>query len=162
MEKWYVQFVGKVTFAYILTYHCDSVLSTLARVTRKSFNGNLPHELIFFGRVFNVTITDADIGTLKSLHTLFDNYLDTCWWNLDKIVWSKLYTKFWAFWRKMESIDAILEDVYISGSKFDAELFIWRPPYFSVPKIMEVRHMYPGGCTKHAADPISKENRPLP
>ena len=27
-------------------------------------------------RVFYVTVTDADIGSLKSLHTLFDMYLD--------------------------------------------------------------------------------------
>ena len=27
-------------------------------------------------RVFYITIADADIGSLKSLHTLFDKYLD--------------------------------------------------------------------------------------
>ena len=27
-------------------------------------------------RLFYVTIADADIGSLKSLHTLFDKYLD--------------------------------------------------------------------------------------
>ena len=31
---------------------------------------NLPHQ------AFYVTITDADIGSIKSLHTLFDKYLD--------------------------------------------------------------------------------------
>ena len=30
----------------------------------------------FFNRVFYTIIADADIGSLKSLHTLFDNYLD--------------------------------------------------------------------------------------
>ena len=35
---------------------------------------NLLQKLIF--RVFYVTIADADIGSLKSLHTLFDKYLD--------------------------------------------------------------------------------------
>ena len=30
----------------------------------------------FSDQVFNVTIADADIGSLKSLHTLFDKYLD--------------------------------------------------------------------------------------
>ena len=35
---------------------------------------NLLH--FFSDRAFYVTIADADIGTLKSLHTLFDMYLD--------------------------------------------------------------------------------------
>ena len=30
----------------------------------------------FSGQAFYVTIADADIGSLKSLHTLFDKYLD--------------------------------------------------------------------------------------
>ena len=30
----------------------------------------------FFHRVFYVTNADVDIGSLKSLHTLFDGYLD--------------------------------------------------------------------------------------
>ena len=30
----------------------------------------------FSDRVFYVTIAEADIGSLKSLHTLFDKYLD--------------------------------------------------------------------------------------
>ena len=32
--------------------------------------------MFFPDRVFHVTIADADIGSLKSLHTLFDKYLD--------------------------------------------------------------------------------------
>ena len=38
-------------------------------------------------KLFRVTIANADIGSLKSLHTLLKN----CWWNLNKIVWSKLH-----------------------------------------------------------------------
>ena len=30
----------------------------------------------FSDRIFHVTIADADIGSLKSLHTLVDKYLD--------------------------------------------------------------------------------------
>ena len=45
-------------------------MSALATVARKRFNGK------FSDRAFYVTISDADIGSQKSLHTLFDKYLD--------------------------------------------------------------------------------------
>ena len=48
-------------------------MSALATVARKSFNGKLT---AFSGWAVYVTIADADIGSLKSLHTLFDKYLD--------------------------------------------------------------------------------------
>ena len=41
-------------------------------------------------RVFYVTIADADVGSLKSLHTIFDKYLDHMLVNLNKIVWSEI------------------------------------------------------------------------
>ena len=44
--------------------------------------------------VFYVNIVDADIGSLKSLHTLFDKYLDHMLVNLNKIVDGPNYTKF--------------------------------------------------------------------
>ena len=48
-----------------------------ARVARKSFNGKFYCKNWFSDRAsFFIFITDADIGSLKSLHTLFDNYLD--------------------------------------------------------------------------------------
>ena len=62
-------------------------------------------------------IAGADIGSLKSLHKLFNKYLDhTHWWNLNKIVWSELYKINELFYKKMaihfwQSVDAILEDV---------------------------------------------------
>ena len=31
---------------------------------------------LIWGPIFNITITDADIGNLKSLHTFFDTYLN--------------------------------------------------------------------------------------
>ena len=43
----------------------------------------------FSDRAFYVTIADVDIGSQKSLHTLFDKYLDHMQVNLNKIVWSK-------------------------------------------------------------------------
>ena len=47
-------------------------MSALAMVARKSLMTNL----MFSDRPFYVTIFDADIRNLKSLHTLFDEYLD--------------------------------------------------------------------------------------
>ena len=37
------------------------------------------------------TVANVDIGSLKSLHTLFNKYLDHMLVNLNKIVWSKLH-----------------------------------------------------------------------
>ena len=54
-------------------------MSALPTVAGKSFNRkftpktDFPIEVFFF---FYVTIADTDIGSLKSLHTLFDKYLD--------------------------------------------------------------------------------------
>ena len=48
-------------------------MSALATVAGKSFNGKFTAKT---DRVFYVTIADADIGSLKPLHTLFDKYLD--------------------------------------------------------------------------------------
>ena len=49
----------------------DFSMSALATVAGKSFNGKSTVK-----RVFYVTITSADSGSLKSLHTSFDNYFD--------------------------------------------------------------------------------------
>ena len=46
-------------------------MSALATVARKSYCKNE-----FSDRAFYVIIADADIGSLKSLHKLFDKYLD--------------------------------------------------------------------------------------
>ena len=50
-------------------------MSAFATVTR-SFNGKFTAKIDFSGRAFYVTITDANIRNLKSLHTLFAKYLD--------------------------------------------------------------------------------------
>ena len=51
-------------------------VSASATVARKSFNGKFIAKLDFPMRAFYVTINDTVIGSLKSLHTLFDTYLD--------------------------------------------------------------------------------------
>ena len=50
-------------------------MSVLATVAGKSFNGKFTAK-IDFPLGFYITIADADIGSLKSLQTLFDKYLD--------------------------------------------------------------------------------------
>ena len=75
----------------------------------KLFNVKIPERKInfcskFAVKLFPATVANADIVSLKSLHTLFDKYLDHMLW-----IWTKLYgpnyTKYWAFW---QSVDAIL------------------------------------------------------
>ena len=51
-------------------------MSALAKVARKSLNGIFTAKIDFPIRAFYVTIADADIGSLNSLHTLSDKYLD--------------------------------------------------------------------------------------
>ena len=56
-------------------------------------------------RAFHVTIADADIGSLKSLHTLFDKYLDHMLVKFEQIrivrtvqnveLFDKVLTSFW-------------------------------------------------------------------
>ena len=48
-------------------------MSALETVAGKVLTANLVQKLIF--PFFHVTIADADIGSLESLHTLFDKYL---------------------------------------------------------------------------------------
>ena len=47
----------------------------LATVSGKSFKG-IYCKNWFSDRVFYINIADADIGSFKSLHTLFDKYFD--------------------------------------------------------------------------------------
>ena len=48
----------------------------LAMVAHKSLNGKFLAKLIFLQGVFFLPLHDANIGSLKFLHTLFDKYLD--------------------------------------------------------------------------------------
>ena len=66
-------------------------MSALAAVTVKSFNSKFTAKFDFPIGYFYVNITDADIGSLKSFHALFDKYLHYMLVNLNKIVWSKLH-----------------------------------------------------------------------
>ena len=52
------------------------LVSAFASVARKSFNGKLTAKIGFLDQAFYVTLTSADIGSLKSVHTLIYKYLD--------------------------------------------------------------------------------------
>ena len=64
-------------------------MSALATVAQKSFNSKFTAKNIFSDPAFYVTIADTDIGSLKSLHTFSDKYLDHI--PVSKIVWPEPY-----------------------------------------------------------------------
>ena len=86
-------------------------------VARKSFNGRFHCKNWFSDGTLYVTIADADIGSLKSLHTLFDENLDNMLVKFKQNCILRTIQNF-AFWQKMvnnfwQSVDAILEDVSV-------------------------------------------------
>ena len=50
-------------------------MSALATVVPKSFSSKFSAKIDFSDRAFYVTVADADIGSLMSLHTLLEKYL---------------------------------------------------------------------------------------
>ena len=71
-------------------------MSALSTVARKSFNGKFTAKIDFPDRAFYVTIANADIGSLKSLHTLFDKYLDHMLVKFEQTSYGPNHTKFCA------------------------------------------------------------------
>ena len=65
--------IFKGMFGETLDFQCQHNWATVAG---KSFNGKFTAKIDFPIRYFYVTIANADIGSQKSLHTLFDKYLD--------------------------------------------------------------------------------------
>ena len=96
-------------------------MSALATVAGKSLTANLLQKMIP-DRIFYITVVDADIRGLQSLHTLFDKYLDHMLVKLNKIVWSELKRN-WSFWQKMFTI---FEKVLTLFWK----MFLWRKQLF--------------------------------
>ena len=81
---------------------------------------NLLQKLIFLSGIY-VTIADADIGSLKSLHTLLDKYLEHMLVNLWKNRMVRTVQNLVLFDKKMvnnvrQSVEAILEDVSVTGT----------------------------------------------
>ena len=97
---------------------------------------------------FRATVANAKTGSLKSLHTLFETYLVTCWWNLNQFVWFEMY-KFVSFLTKNgvfknhfgQSVKVILQDVSEAETIVNGKLLIFRILSFSVPKIIVVQHL---------------------
>ena len=74
-------------------FKSSSVSIPNGTAARKSFHANL------LQIEFNVTITDADIGSLKSLHTFFGKYLDHMLVKFKIKSYGRKYTTFGAFWQ---------------------------------------------------------------
>ena len=105
-------------------------MSALATVAGKIFNSKFAekkkktqkkkNKKRFSDQVFYVTISDADIESLKSLHTLFDNFLDHMLVEFEQNCMvqtiqncelfdkkKKMVNHFW------QSVDAIFKDVSV-------------------------------------------------
>ena len=97
----------------------------------------------FVVKISPAAVAHADNGRLTSLSLFYFKYLD----HMLVKIWTKLYgpnyTKFELFWQKTgffkihfwRSVDAILEDVSVAETSFNAKLLISRLPSFSVSKI---------------------------
>ena len=103
------------------------------------------------------TIADADIGSLKSLHTLFDKYLDHMLVKFEQNCMIRTIQNLVLFDPKMvnnfwQSVDVILEDVSLTETivwcwNIDLKTIIYG---ISVPKIVVVRQVNQvKRCTKH-------------
>ena len=84
-------------------------------LTGKSINGKFTAKIDFSDRVFYVTIADADIGSLKSLHTYLQHMLLKHEQNrmvqsiqILELFDKKMVNHFW------QSVDSILEDVSVT------------------------------------------------
>ena len=99
-------------------------MSALETVAGKSLTANLLQKLIFRSGILCYHCADTDTESLKSLHTLFDKYLDHMRVKLEQNRMVQTI-KFWSFWEKQmvnhfwQSVDAILEDVSVN------ETIIW-------------------------------------
>ena len=98
-------------------------MSALATVARKNFIGKFLQKLIFRSGILCYTCADAH-GSLKSLHTLFDTYLDRMLVKFEKKSYGPNHTKFSVFGQKMvnkfwQSVDAILANVSVT------ETIVW-------------------------------------
>ena len=75
-------------------------------------------ENCFSDRIFYVTIADADIKSQKSLHTLFDRYLDHTLVKFEQNRMIRTIQKFVLFDKIVndfcQNVDAILEDVSVT------------------------------------------------
>ena len=119
-------------------------MTALAMVARKSFNGKFTAKLIFRSSIY-VTIADANIENLKSLHTLFDKCLEHMLLKFEQNRMVQTIQNFEIFDKKWLTIcDKVLTPFRKTflwlKQLFDAKIFIYWQLSFSVPKIKVVRH----------------------
>ena len=89
---------------------------SISKSSTEEFKWQIYSKIWFSGRAFYVTIADADIGSLKSLHILFDKYLDYMLVKFEQNRMVGIIQNFVFFDKKMvknfwQSADATLEDV---------------------------------------------------
>ena len=100
-------------------------ISVLATVAGESFNGTFTAKIdLPISFFFYITIADADIESLKPLHTSFDKYLDHMLVKFEQKRLVRTIQIFWTLWQKMvnhfwQSVDAISEDVPVT------EIIVW-------------------------------------
>ena len=93
-------------------------MTALATVGGKSFNGYFTAKIAFPIGYFILPLLMSTLEVWSpTIHYLISIWT-TCWWNLNKIVWSEL-CKSLTFWHKMvdhfwQSIDTILEDISVT------------------------------------------------
>ena len=97
-------------------------------------------------KLFRATVANADIGSWKSLHTLFDTYLDHMLVKFEQNRMVRNIQNFELFDKKWLTIfDKVLTPFWKTflwlKQLFDAKLLILRLSSFSVPKITVVRHV---------------------
>ena len=118
-RMWYKHFLRNVWRDFRLP------ISVLATKAWKSFNGKSTAKNDFLIGYFMLPLLMLTLEGQKSLHTLFEKYLDHMLVKFEQnhMVRTNSYdpnfTKFWAFWQKVvnhfwQSVDAILEDVSVT------------------------------------------------
>ena len=85
-------------------------MSAFATVAWKSYNGKFTAKIVFSLGYFTLPLLMLTLEVCSfSIHYL-PSIWTTCWWNLNKIVWSELY-KIWSFFAKkwLTSFDKVLK-----------------------------------------------------
>ena len=121
-------------------------MSALTTVAENSFNRQIYCKNWFPNRVFYVTIADADIGSLKFLHTLFDTYLAHMLVKFEQNRRVQMIQSFELFDKKWLTIlNKVLTPFWKTflwlKQLFDAKLLILRISSVSILKITVVRHV---------------------
>ena len=122
-------------------------MSALATVARKSFDSKFTAKIDFpIGHFMLPLIADTNIESLKSLHTLFDKYLDHMLVKFEQNLMIRTIQNCVLFDKKWFTIfEQVLTPFWKTflwlKQLFDTKLLIYRLSSFSVPKITVVQHV---------------------